>query len=112
MVVGSGGRGYLSPLIFYLKFCDTYFPAQVSKQTWCITSTKTIRLIGDGGRGEGGMEGDREIIYLSLHCRHLNVSCIKMGSDECQFNVSLIARAKSKSTNQIFLKRRDSSLPE
>ena len=32
-----------------------------------------------------------EIIYLSLHCHHQNDSCIKMGSDESHFNVSLIA---------------------
>ena len=25
--------------------------------------------------------GEREIIYLSLHCHHQNDSCIKMGSD-------------------------------
>ena len=34
--------------------------------------------------------GEREIIYLSLHCHHQNDSCIKMGSDESHFNVSLI----------------------
>ena len=51
-----------------------------------LTSTKTIRLIRDGG--EGGMEvGEREIIYLSLHCHHQNDSCIKMCSDENHFNV-------------------------
>ena len=48
------------------------------------------------GRGEGGKGvwrwGEREIIYLSLHCHHLNDSCIKMGSDEGHFNVSLIER--------------------
>ena len=38
------------------------------------------------------MEG--EIIYLSLHCHHQNDSCIKMGSDENHFNVSLIVRNK------------------
>ena len=32
--------------------------------------------------------GEREIIYLSLHCYHQNDSCIKMGSDESHFNVS------------------------
>ena len=43
------------------------------------------------GRGEGGGEvgGKREIIYLSLHCHHQNDSCIKMGSDESYFNVSV-----------------------
>ena len=38
--------------------------------------------------------GEREIIYLSLHCRHQNDSCIKMGSDESHFNVSLIVKDK------------------
>ena len=33
--------------------------------------------------------GEREIIYLSLHCHHQNDSCIKMGSDESRFNVSV-----------------------
>ena len=31
----------------------------------------------------------REIIYLSLHCHHQNDFCIKMGSDESHFNVSV-----------------------
>ena len=39
--------------------------------------------------------GEREIIYLSLHCQHQNDSgCIKMGSDELHFKVSLIVRDK------------------
>ena len=33
---------------------------------------------------------EREIIYLSLHCHHQNDFCIKVGSDESHFNVSLI----------------------
>ena len=33
--------------------------------------------------------GGGEIIYLSLHCHHQNDSCIKMGSDESHFNVSV-----------------------
>ena len=32
----------------------------------------------------------REILYLSLHCHRHNDSCIKAGSDESHFNVSLI----------------------
>ena len=45
-----------------------------------------------GGRG---MEvGKRESIYLSLHCHHQNDFCIKMGSDESHFKVSLIVRDK------------------
>ena len=38
--------------------------------------------------------GKREVIYLSLHCHHQNDSCIKMGSDDSHFNVSLILRDK------------------
>ena len=52
------------------------------KQTWRLTSTETVRLIRDGEVGE------REIMYLSLHCHHRNDSCIKIGSDESHFNVS------------------------
>ena len=26
--------------------------------------------------------GEREIVYISLHCHHQNDSCIKTGSDE------------------------------
>ena len=33
--------------------------------------------------------GKWEIIYLSLRCHHPNDSCIKMGSDESHFNVSV-----------------------
>ena len=38
--------------------------------------------------------GKGESIYLSLHCHHQNDSCIKMGSDESHFNVSVIVRDK------------------
>ena len=45
--------------------------------------------------GGGVMEVvEREIIYLSLHCHYQNDFCIKMGSDESHFNVSLIVRDK------------------
>ena len=42
----------------------------VSKWTWCLTSTETIRLIRDGEKGRKGVWGwrEREIIYLSQHC--------------------------------------------
>ena len=46
-----------------------------------------------GGRGSE-VGGKREIIYLSIHCHHRNDSCIKMGSDESHFNLSLIVRDK------------------
>ena len=38
--------------------------------------------------------GEREIIYLSLHCHHQNDSSIKVGSDESHFNISLTVRDK------------------
>ena len=38
--------------------------------------------------------GEREIIYLSLHCHHQKDSCIKMCSEESHFNVLLIVRDK------------------
>ena len=65
----------------------------------CLTSTETVRLIKDGEKmGEGGKGvwrwGEREIIYLSLHCLHQNDFCIKAGSDDRHFNISLIVRDK------------------
>ena len=38
--------------------------------------------------------GGGGIIYLALHCHDQNHSCIKMGSDESHFNVSLIVTDK------------------
>ena len=45
---------------------------------------------------EVGGGGEIIILYLSLHCHHQNDSCIKMGSDESHFNVSLIVKDKVK----------------
>ena len=55
-----------------------------------------MRLIRDGENGGKGVWrwGEKEIIYLSLHCHLQNDSCIKVGSDESHFNVSLIVRDK------------------
>ena len=39
-------------------------------------------------------EGERQTIHISLHCHHQNDSCIKIGSDESHFNVSLTVRNK------------------
>ena len=38
--------------------------------------------------------GEREMKYLSLNCHHQNDFCIKMGSGESHFTVSLIVRDK------------------
>ena len=56
-------------------------------------STETMRLIREGGEGVQRW-GERQIIYLLLCCHHQNDSCIKMGSDESHFNVSLTVRDK------------------
>ena len=45
------------------------------------------------------MEGEGAYIDLSLHCHHQNDSCIKMGSDESHFNVSLIVRDSHKTVS-------------
>ena len=60
-----------------------------------------MRVIRDGkkgGPGYGLKWGKREIIYLSLHCHHQNDSCIKMGSDESHFNVSVGSDGQSQRT--------------
>ena len=89
-----------------LRFRSPPLSLVVSKPTWCLTYTETIRLIRDGEKVGKGM-----IIYLSLDCHHQNDSCMKMGSDESHFNVSLIL--KGKVTRQClqtttFLKRKES----
>ena len=54
---------------------------------------------GEVGGGGGGAEGGkREIIYLSLHCHHQNDCCIKMGSDESDFNISVGSDGQSHKT--------------
>ena len=61
--------------------------------SWCFMCPQkpTIQLIRDG-RVEVREEGD--YIPIATHCHHQNYSCIKMGSDESHFNVSLIEKDK------------------
>ena len=42
--------------------------------------------------------GGEKILYLSLQCHHQNDSCIKMGSDESHFNVSVGSDGQSHKT--------------
>ena len=42
--------------------------------------------------------GEREIIYLSVHCHHQNDFCIKTGSDESHFNISVGSDGQSHKT--------------
>ena len=84
LLSSSQSRGIKAPYCRRLRQS-----VSVSKQTRCLTSTETIRLIRDGEKvGDGGVEVGGGIIYLSLHCHHQKDSCIKMGSDESHFNVS------------------------
>ena len=54
----------------------------------CVFRTVRFRLT----LGESALEMLVYItLYLTLHCHQQNNSCIKMGSDESHFNVSLIA---------------------
>ena len=46
------------------------------------------------GSGGGGRARGRLYTYQWLPCHHRNDSCIKMGTDECHFNVSFIVRDK------------------
>ena len=54
----------------------------------------------DGKKGGKGAWrwGKKETIYLSLHCHHQNDSCIKMGSYESHFNVSVGSAGQSHKT--------------
>ena len=57
--------------------------------------------------------GEREIIYLSLHCHHQNDFCIKTCSDDSHFNVSVGNDGQSHKTVSLkkhttILKRKES----
>ena len=51
-------------------------------------------MVGEKRGGGEYVGGGRGRLYLSLHCHRQNNFCIKMGSDESHFNVSLIMRDK------------------
>ena len=59
-------------------------------------STETIRLIRDGENGGKGVWrwGKRGSIYTHRYTVTTRMTCVKMGSDESHFNVSLIVRDK------------------
>ena len=73
---------------------------------WCVTRPPPGWLVkraseelpagteipGGGGRGR---------LYLTLHCHHQNDSCIKTGSEDSRFKVSLIVRSKVTKTVSI-----------
>ena len=51
-------------------------------------------FIRDGEKGAWERQKSEIIYILSLHCHHQNDSCIKMGSGESHFNVSLTVGGK------------------
>ena len=64
-----------------------------------LTSTETIRFMRDGekGGGEGGLQvGGRGRLHTYRYTvtTDQSGSCIKVGSDESHFNVSLTVRDK------------------
>ena len=66
-----------------------------------VTATETVRLIKDvekGGRGYGGGgEGDYNL-YTYRYTVTTRMTCIKMGSNESQFNVSVGSDGQSDKT--------------
>ena len=61
------------------------------------------RLIRDGENGGKGVWrwGERESIYTYRYTVTTRMTCIKMGSDESHFNVSLIVRDNLKSQDRV-----------
>ena len=64
----------------------------------CLTSTEARWPIRDEEWGVWRW-GKREIIDLSLHCHPQNDSCIKIGSGEGHFNISLNVRDSHKTVS-------------
>ena len=76
-----------------------------------LNITGTIRLISGGEKGRKRVRRLGGEVDLSLQCHHQNDFCIKMGSEESHFNVSLII-VKDKITSSVYrpqpLKRKES----
>ena len=73
-------------------------------ENYVLCAALTV-VVGVAGRGLDAVES----IYLSIHCRHQNDFCIKMGSDESHFNVSVGSDGQSHKCPQTttFLKRKE-----
>ena len=76
-------------ILYYLRFIGVDFVCLVKPVQRRVVSEEVLARTEIPGRW-----GKSEIIYLTLHCHHQNDTCIKMGSDEAHFNVSLIVRDK------------------
>ena len=51
------------------------------------------------GEGVWRWRKDGDYIYLSLHCHHQNDFCIKRGSDESHFSISVGSDGQSHKTH-------------
>ena len=60
--------------------------------------TETVRLIRDGEKGGRGYRGGGRGRLYTYRCHHQNDSCIKVGSDESHFNVSVGSDGQSHRT--------------
>ena len=64
---GKAGTGVASRRLSGQRFKAWTHGIHACKQTWCLTSTETTRLIRDGEKGEGcmevGAEGDYNYTY-------------------------------------------------
>ena len=69
-------------------------PLQVTQTRWSSVSVSHRWSARPARRRGMEVGGEGDFIYLSLHCHHQNDFCIRVGSDESHFNVSLIVRDK------------------
>ena len=94
LFIGTGAQD--GDLDFYTapELCRTKLSIQVNMVLNIHRNHKAYYGWGERGGGEGVCGWGRGRLYLSLHCHRQNNSCIKMGSDESHFNVSLIVRDK------------------
>ena len=74
-------------LFTMLRLWLLWSPNDVCIRTWYLTSTKTVRLVRDGEKGEGYGGGGRGRLYTYRYSHHQNDFCIKVGSNESHFNV-------------------------
>ena len=77
----------------YGKVCTYVLMLEYAYLCWLVEFNTMLSenvLVGTDVPGDVG----RGSLYLTLHCHHLNDSCIKLDSDESHFNISLTVRYK------------------
>ena len=87
--VGGGGVGGGGSVVFPFFAIAWYFVGLVKPIYRRVVFEEVVaglEIPGGGGRGR---------LYLTLHCHHQNDFCIKTGSDESSFSVSITARGNA-----------------